>query len=71
MIWLASFVDHSAVLLVGHLCLVVSCDSHAFASVKCCLVITCWERADVFALVGDFIVLLLLSYVVSWFRCDT
>ena len=54
MIWLASFVDHLAVLLVGHLCLVVSCDSHAFASVKCCLVITCWERADVFALVGDF-----------------
>ena len=27
--------------------------SHAFASVHCCLVITCWERADFLALVGD------------------
>ena len=25
----------------------VSCVSHAFASVHCCVVITCWERADV------------------------
>ena len=31
----------------------VSCVSHAFASVRCCLVVTCWERADVLALVGD------------------
>ena len=31
------------------LCLV----SHAFASVHCCLVVTCWERADLLALVGD------------------
>ena len=31
----------------------VSCVSHAFASVHCCLVHTCWERADLFALVGD------------------
>ena len=29
------------------------CVSHAFASVHCCLVITCWERADLLALVGD------------------
>ena len=32
------------------LCLVVS---HAFASVHCCLVVTCWETADLFALVCD------------------
>ena len=24
---------------------------HAFASVHCCLVVTCWERADLLALV--------------------
>ena len=29
------------------------CASHAFAPVHCCLVITCWERADLLALVGD------------------
>ena len=27
--------------------------SHAFASVHCCLVVTCWERADLLALVDD------------------
>ena len=31
----------------------VSCVSHAFASVHCCLVVTNWERADLLALVGD------------------
>ena len=31
----------------------VSCVSHAFASVYCCLVVTCWERVDLLALVGD------------------
>ena len=31
----------------------VSCVSHNFASVHSCLVITCWERADLLALVGD------------------
>ena len=31
----------------------VSCVSHAFASVHCCLVVTCWERANLLALVGD------------------
>ena len=29
------------------------CVSHAFVSVKCCLVVTCWEGADLLALVGD------------------
>ena len=31
----------------------VSCVSHAFASVHCCLVVTCWERTVLLALVGD------------------
>ena len=31
----------------------VSCVSHAFASVHYCLVVTCWERTDLLALVGD------------------
>ena len=31
----------------------MSCVCHAFASVHCCLVVTCWERADLLALVGD------------------
>ena len=31
----------------------VPCVSHAFASVHCCLVVTCWERADLLASVGD------------------
>ena len=29
------------------------CFSHAFVSVHCCLVVTCWERAGLLALVGD------------------
>ena len=33
--------------------LFMSCDCHAFASVHCCLVVTCWERADLLALVCD------------------
>ena len=31
----------------------MSCVSHAFTSVHCRLVVTCWERADLLALVGD------------------
>ena len=34
-------------------CFVVSCISHILASVHCCLVVTCWKRADLLALVGD------------------
>ena len=37
---------------MDHLCS-VSYVSHAFLSVHCCLVVTCWERADLFALVGE------------------
>ena len=31
----------------------MSCVSHAFASVHCCRVVTCWERTDLLALFGD------------------
>ena len=31
----------------------VSCVSHAFESVHCCLVVTCWEMADLLTLVVD------------------
>ena len=36
---------------MGFFC--VSCVSHAFASVHCFLVVTCWERADLLAIVDD------------------
>ena len=39
---------------------------HAFASVHCCLVVTCWERTDQMALVCDVLLCFLsLSHVVS------
>ena len=31
----------------------VPCVSHAFASVHCCLVVTCWEGTDLLAVVGN------------------
>ena len=39
---------------MDHLCFCVSCVSNAFASVHCYLGVTCSERADILALVGDF-----------------
>ena len=47
------------------ICVVVSFVSHAFASVHRCLIVTCWERADLKALVGDVYCILLLSHVIS------
>ena len=48
------------------------CVCHAFVSVRCCLVVTCWKRGDVLALVCDvLIVFLSLFHVVSWVRCGT
>ena len=44
--------------------LFMSFDCHAFASVRCCLVVTCWERADLLALVGD--VLLCFCHFPMW-----
>ena len=43
--------------------LFVSCVSHAFASVHCCLVVTCWERADLLALFGE------VCYIFVTFPC--
>ena len=31
----------------------VPCVSHAFVSIHCCLVVTCWKKADLLALVGE------------------
>ena len=54
------------VFLMDHLCLFfLSCVSHAFTSVHCCLVGTCWERADRFALVDD--VYCILCYFPMWY----
>ena len=33
--------------------LFMSCVYHTFAAVHCCLVVTCWESADLLALVCD------------------
>ena len=49
----------------------VSCVSHAFPSVHCCLVVACWEMADSWFSLVIFIVFLLLSHVVSLVRCGT
>ena len=38
---------------MNHLCFFVSYVSHAFASIHCCIVFTCWERTDLLALLGD------------------
>ena len=43
----------------------MSCVSHAFASVHCCLVVTCWERAVLLALVGD--VHCIFCYFPMWY----
>ena len=61
-----SVVDH-----LCFLCVFVSCVSHAFESVHCCLVVTCWERADLLALVGVVYCILLLFHVVSLVMCGT
>ena len=41
------------------------CVGHAFASVHCCLVVTCCERADLLALVCD--VLLCFCHFPMWY----
>ena len=45
---------------MDHLCF-VSCVAHTFASVHCCIVVTCCERADSWLLLVIFIIFLLLS----------
>ena len=49
----------------------VSCVSHAFAFVHCCLVVTCREGLTSWLSLVMFIVFLLLSHMVSWVRCGT
>ena len=45
--------------------LFVSCVSHAFASVHCCLVVTCLERADLLVLVGDVDSVLFIDLLIN------
>ena len=45
--------------------LFMSCVCHAFASVNCCLVVTCWERTDLLALVCDLYVTFPCSILVQ------
>ena len=37
--------------LVVHFMLFLHCFCHAFASAHCCLVVTCWEKADLLAII--------------------
>ena len=46
----------------GSFVLFVSCVSYAFASVNCCLVVNCWERANLLAFVGDVIFCILVTF---------
>ena len=39
--------------MCGSYVIFMFCACHAFASVHCCLVVTCWERADLLAIVCD------------------
>ena len=49
----------------------VPCVSHVFVSVHCCLVVTCWERVDLLAPIGDVYCISVTSNVVSLVRCGT
>ena len=51
--------------------LFMSCDCHAFASVHCCLVVIAGKGLTSWLLFVMFIVVVLLSHVVSWVRCGT
>ena len=51
--------------------LFMSCVCHTFASVHCCLAVTCCERADLLALVCDVLLCFVASHVVSWVRRGT
>ena len=51
----------------------VSCVSHAFAFVHCCLVVTCRKRVDLLALVGDvYCIFVTFPYGIlgqMWYHC--
>ena len=55
----------------GSFVLFMFCVCHAFVSVHCCLVVTCWERGESWLLFVMFVVILLLSNLVSWVWCGT
>ena len=55
---------------MDYLCFCVLCFSY-FRVCSLLFVVTCCERADLLALVGDDYCILLLSLVVSWVRCGT
>ena len=58
--------------LCGSFVLFMSCVCHAFASVHCCLVVTCEGKVlTSWLLFVMFIVILLLSHLLSWDRCGT
>ena len=42
----------------------ISCVCHAFVSIHCCLVITCWERANLLALVCDVLFCLFTTQII-------
>ena len=51
--------------------LFMSCVCHVFTSVQCCLVVTEGKGLTSWLLFVTFIVILLLSHLVSWDRCGT
>ena len=44
---------------------------HEYASVYMCFVVTCWERADLLALVCGVFCEFVTFPLVSWVRCGT
>ena len=54
------------------LCFVLSCVGYVLcASVYMCFVVTCWERADLLALVCGVFCEFVTFPLVSWVRCGT
>ena len=63
------FTDRSFVDFLCFFCLVLVMP--LCASVNLCLVVTCWERADLLALVCDYNFEFVTFPLVSWVRCGT
>ena len=55
LLWLQSKIEKMSFLTKFEVSkrLLMSCVCNAFAFVYCCLMVTCWERADLLALVCD------------------
>ena len=55
---------------MDHFCFeLMSCVCHAFTSVHCRLLVTCWERAGLLPLVCDVKSEFVTFHVVSWVKC--